>query len=822
MNKLNVFLLCFFIALTARMQAVEQDNNYQWNNVKMGGGGFVSGIITSPGEKDLIYARTDVGGAYRWIENTQSWKPLLDWVPKSKWTYLGVESMAVDPQAPNKLYILAGLYTNSPSSVLRSDDYGESFKETTLTFQVNGNGMGRQNGERLAVDPNQGQILFCGSRSAGLWKSVNGAVSWTNVPTFPVTTTPSGNGICFVLFDKSSGSKDVATQTIYVGCSQTGTNLFVSKDGGAKWNALPDTAITANMMPQRAVISPDGKFLYVTYSNGAGPGGTTSLPYNQGAVMKCDLSTNLWTNISPYNLLSGGGAFCSITMDASNANRLIATTINHWSNQQYWDNGTTAWGDRLFLTTNGGKSWIPLLDAQNRLILNRNGNTWIGGHNLHWVGSAEIDPFNPKRVFFTSGNGIFMTDNLASTGKGTLKFMVEGLEETVPLDMCSVPGGPFLSIIGDYDGFVHQDLTQSPALGRYSPTMGTSTSVTYCPQNNQVLARVGSSGAADAKKLYYSLNQGKTWRAFSSLPATGLNDGKIALASDGKGALFIPGNVSALYYTSDWGKSWSNLWTITTNIKGAHPYADPVDSSRFYIYCNSNGFMYVAAPDSNGTMVTTRALSVGASGSSTLAIAPDRRGDIWIARNANGLVHYQDSASKKSVITTMSYCQAVALGKAAPGKEYPTVYIWGIVDGVEGLFRSTDKAVTWVRVNDDQHQYGSLGNANMICADWNQYGRVFMSTAGRGIAYGSLQEDPNDVQTLQIDGSHSNDCVVGDQLDLSFSNLVKYRIFSLGGNMMDQGEVENLCMGSNYQKGMYLVQIKEKENIQTIRWIKKN
>ena len=204
-----------------------------------------------------------------------------------------------------------------------------------------------------------------------------------------------------------------------------------------------------------------------------------------------------------------------------------------------------------------------------------------------------------------------------------------------------------------------------------------------------------------------------------------------------------------------------------------------------------------------------------------MAIAPDRRGDIWIARNANGLVHYQDSASKKSVITTMSYCQAVALGKAAPDKEYPTVYIWGIVDGVEGLFRSTDKAVTWVRVNDDQHQYGSLGNANMICADWNQYGRVFMSTAGRGIAYGSLQEAPNDLQTLSIDGSHSNNCVVGDRLNLSFSNLVKYRIFSLGGNVMDQGEEENLCMGSNYQNGMYLVQIKEKENIQTIRWIKK-
>ncbi|MDD4637861.1 MAG: hypothetical protein PHV66_09690, partial [Bacteroidales bacterium] len=156
MNKMNVLFLTLFSTLIFPSHAVERDENYQWNNVKMGGGGFVSGIITSQEEKDLIYARTDVGGAYRWIESTQSWKPLLDWAPKSKWTYLGVESMAIDPQATNRLYVLVGLYNNSPSSVLRSDDYGETFKETVLPFQVNGNGMGRQNGERLVVDPNQG------------------------------------------------------------------------------------------------------------------------------------------------------------------------------------------------------------------------------------------------------------------------------------------------------------------------------------------------------------------------------------------------------------------------------------------------------------------------------------------------------------------------------------------------------------------------------------------------------------------------------------------------------------------------------------------
>ena len=47
---------------------------FNYSQLPMGGGGFVSGLITNPAEEGLIYARTDVGGAYKWNKSTEKWE----------------------------------------------------------------------------------------------------------------------------------------------------------------------------------------------------------------------------------------------------------------------------------------------------------------------------------------------------------------------------------------------------------------------------------------------------------------------------------------------------------------------------------------------------------------------------------------------------------------------------------------------------------------------------------------------------------------------------------------------------------------------------
>ena len=73
-------LLGWFATGTAR---ADNEQRYRWRNVEIVGGGYVPGIVFNQSEPDLVYARTDIGGAYRWDPHTNRWKPLLDWVSAS-------------------------------------------------------------------------------------------------------------------------------------------------------------------------------------------------------------------------------------------------------------------------------------------------------------------------------------------------------------------------------------------------------------------------------------------------------------------------------------------------------------------------------------------------------------------------------------------------------------------------------------------------------------------------------------------------------------------------------------------------------------------
>ena len=101
------------------------------------------------------------------------------------------------------------MYTNfwdpNNGTILISKDQGKTFTESPLPFKVGGNMPGRGMGERLAIDPNNNNILYFGARSGhGLWKSTNAGATWSQVTAFPDAGTyvpdPTGKLVSIILF----------------------------------------------------------------------------------------------------------------------------------------------------------------------------------------------------------------------------------------------------------------------------------------------------------------------------------------------------------------------------------------------------------------------------------------------------------------------------------------------------------------------------------------------------------------------------------------------------------------------------------------------
>jgi xyloglucan-specific exo-beta-1,4-glucanase len=144
--------------------------DYRWRNVEIAGGGYVPDVVFNESEPGLVYARIDIGGAYRWDTRPNRWMPLLDWVGADEWGLTGVDSIATDPVDSDRVYVLAGTYTNSwdpnNGAILRSKDRGRTWERTPLPFKSGGNMPGRNQGERLTIDPNDHRILFLGTDPA--------------------------------------------------------------------------------------------------------------------------------------------------------------------------------------------------------------------------------------------------------------------------------------------------------------------------------------------------------------------------------------------------------------------------------------------------------------------------------------------------------------------------------------------------------------------------------------------------------------------------------------------------------------------------------
>lgn len=180
-------------------------------------------------------------------------------------------------------------------------------------------------------------------------------------------------------------------------------------------------------------------------------------------------------------------------------------------------------------------------------------------------------------------------------------------------------------------------------------------------------------------------------------------------------------------YSRDHGATWQAS-------AGAGPgrvtvISDRVTAGTFYL---QSGGQLLASTDGGATFDVRGTLPDGAR---QLRAAPGRAEDLWLAAGENGVYHSTDGGATFAHVGDVADAQRLGFGHAAPGRTYPALYVTGQTrTGTSGVFRSDDTGQTWVRLNDDAHEYGYSGQE--VTWDPRIYGRVYMGSNGRGILYG--------------------------------------------------------------------------------------
>lgn len=455
---------------------------YQYKNLPIPGGGYVTGFLFHPKKENLLYIRTDIGGSYRYLYEENKWTSLTESVDMFDLSETYPIALAIDEAKPERLFVVSGVNPGGDESIKGkfslSDDYGKTYIHKQLPCAVHGNWNGRGTGLRLLKDKANANGLYFASQKEGLFYSPDLGDTWekreTGGETYMTMVFVSPEGKTVV-----AGSAGVTTGTD----KMRGHSLYVSYDYGKTFSPL--------MMPESKMVPGskwsgyvahrydyDGKYLYVTLTNTGARSYVTEMGYScdsgdvlGGRILRYsfdfDGKITGYEDITPTCLYDENGAYTAekdsdypfgfggISSCKSKPGLLAASTICKDD------------GDMMFISFDYGDTWEPALYDLSVGNLQFESAymkpCYNGGHSLiHWLTDVKINPYHPDEVWFNSGTGVFKS-TLFTKEERSFMDCCRGIEETVHLNVYSPVDGPVkvLDIVGDLGGFAFTELDKA-------------------------------------------------------------------------------------------------------------------------------------------------------------------------------------------------------------------------------------------------------------------------------------------------------------------------------------------------------------------------
>src|SRR5262249_39290913 len=133
-------------------------------------------LAIHPTMSNVVYAGLEDAGVFKTVDGGMTWEPIGPSVGDGQ--TLTVHALAIDPTNPDTVYA-AGLTINGGFSVYKTTNGGGTWTSTPLTVVTSA----------IALDPATPTTVFAGTLDDGVWRSIDGAASWSTTNTGLANTT---------------------------------------------------------------------------------------------------------------------------------------------------------------------------------------------------------------------------------------------------------------------------------------------------------------------------------------------------------------------------------------------------------------------------------------------------------------------------------------------------------------------------------------------------------------------------------------------------------------------------------------------------------
>jgi hypothetical protein len=716
-----------FLAPAITLAATSTFGSYTWNTLKIGAGGFLTGMDMAADGTQVI--RADTFNGFVWTGST--WRPLLttQTMPAADAQYgtgTGIYEIKIAPTNTNRFYMMYNGY------VYRTDNKGLNWTKTNFPHATgaDSNDNYRTRGGKMAVDPLNADTVITGAGGSGVWRTADGGTTWTQIVAIPATPADANGqypGTTGIVFDPTGGSTGGRTNIVYA--ASAGNGVYRSTDNGVTWTKTvggPTTVVHAQ-------VAKDG-ILYVGSGDGA-------WRYASGT----------WTNLTNNPGGPTQGA-TNVLVDPFNPAHIVAMRDGGVFDQSL-DRGTT-WAGYLW----GGNP--PITSVATDI-------PWLAveGSGYKADGDTFFDPNVQNKIWMSEGVGIWWV-NLPPNNTWNAGFQWNsqsaGIEQLVADEIISPPGGKPLTAVWDRSVFYidNPDTYRTKYGPIFENGIVAGWSVDYASSMPSYVAGIFNWWGKEESA--YSTDGGQTWTQFATKPAQVIDPnlakigGSIAAASP-TNLVWLPSNNGIGYYTKDGGATWlaanfpgapttgESGWSWAYYLKRQNVAADRVNIGTFYAYNYLKGLYRSTDGGTTWTLVKTGEISQFSGYNAKIRAVPGQAGNLFFTggpQSTNGAPHPVNEPFMRSTDGGVTWTavpnalEVIDFGFGAPkvAGAYPSIYIGGWVNGVGGIWRSDDNAATWTQLSDLFPLY-SLDSIVNVYGDMNIYGRVYAGFAGSGYAY---------------------------------------------------------------------------------------